>query len=136
MAWDDSTLKEMFETTKFMFAVFKEYDGDFHFDSIKFWNMPVSILENDVKSVWEKTVNVIKNGDIVNEIKNGKWENNFPKITENDYCHVRPHAKDSTDVYPLPVQDKVTGLNEYTKQCFWLNSGYILNIINSYYYLQ
>ena len=46
--WEDSKLREMFNTTKFMFAVFKEYDGAYHFESIKFWNTPVSILDNDV----------------------------------------------------------------------------------------
>ena len=27
--WKDSELREMFNTTKFMFAVFKEYDGKY-----------------------------------------------------------------------------------------------------------
>ena len=31
--------------------------------------------------------------------------------------------------YILPVEDKFTGLNEYTKHCFWLNNSYILSII-------
>ena len=57
---EDSKLREMFNTTKFMFAVFKEYEGEYHFENIKFWNMSVSILDNDVKSVWDKTINVIK----------------------------------------------------------------------------
>ena len=129
--WEDSELREMFNTTKFMFTVFKEYDGTFHFDSIKFWNMPISILDNDVRNVWNKTIEVIKKGEIVNSIKNGKRITNFPGMSENDYCHVRPHAQDSSDVYPLPVKDKLTGLEEYTKQCFWLNNTYILKIIDS-----
>lgn len=104
--WEDSSLREMFETTKFMFAVFKEYDNEFHFDSIKFWNIPESILENDVKVVWEKTVSIIKNGNIVKDIKNGKRITNFPGMSENEYCHVRPHAQNANDVYPLPVKDK------------------------------
>ena len=127
--WEDSTLREMFETTKFMFAVFKEYDGEFHFDSIKFWNMPESILENDVKNVWMKTVEVIKDGKIVKEIKNGNRITNFPGMSENEYCHVRPHAQNANDAYPLPFKDKKTGLKEYTKQCFWLNNSYVLKIV-------
>lgn len=128
--WEDSELREMFNTTKFMFAVFKEYDGEYHFENIKFWNMPVSILDNDVKSVWDKTIDVIKKGEIVNIVKNGKRITNFPGMSENEYCHVRPHAQDSSDIYPLPVKDKLTGIDEYTKQCFWLNNSYILKIIN------
>ena len=51
-------------------------------------------------------------------------------MSENKYCHVRPHAQNANDTYPLPVSDILTGVNEYTKQCFWLNNNYILNIIN------
>ena len=128
--WEDSELREMFNTTKFMFAVFKEYDGTYHFDSVKFWNMPIYILDNDVKDVWTKTVSIIETGNIVKEVKNGNRITNFPGMSENDYCHVRPHAQNANDTYPLPVSDILTGVNEYTKQCFWLNNNYILKIIN------
>ena len=30
---------------------------------------------------------------------------------------------------PLPVPDVLTGATEYTKQCFWINSDYILDVI-------
>ena len=128
--WEESELYTMFTTTKFMFAVFREYDGEFHFEKIKFWNIPLDILENEVKKVWEKTITVIKSGNIVREIKNGKRITNFPGMSENEYCHVRPHAINANDVYPLPVTDVVSGANSYTKQCFWLNNDYILKIIN------
>ena len=52
-------------------------------------------------------------------------------MSENEYCHVRPHAQKAIDVYPLPVKDKLTGLEEYTKQCFWLNNSYVLKIIEN-----
>ena len=128
--WEDSELNEMFSTTKFMFAVFKENKNKYYFSGIKFWNMPVEILENDVKKVWEKTIDVIKTGNIVERIENGKRITNFPGMAENEYCHVRPHAQNSKDTYPLPVKDKVTGLESYTKQCFWLNSSYVIKIIS------
>lgn len=128
--WDESTLYNTFLSTKYMFTVFKKKNGEYYFDKIKFWNMPLDRLENDVKSVWEKTVDVIKNGNIVKEIVNGKRITNFPGMSENKYCHVRPHAKDANDTYVLPVPDKVTGLKEYTKQCFWLNNTYIREIID------
>ena len=127
--WEESDIYEMFSTTKFMFAVFREYDGEYYFDKIKFWNMPLEILDNAVKSVWEKTVELIRNGNIVAEIKNGKRITNFPGMKNSDICHVRPHAQTANDTYILPVEDKFTGLNEYTKHCFWLNNSYILSII-------
>lgn len=91
--------------------------------------MPLSILDNEVKQVWNKTRDVILDGNIVREIKNGKRITNFPGMSENDYCHVRPHAQNANDTYKLPVTDKLTGLDEYTKQCFWLNNTYILKIL-------
>ena len=130
--WEDSELREMFNTTKFMFAVFKEYDGTYHFDSVKFWNMPIYILDNDVKDVWTRTVSIIETGNIVKEVKNGNRITNFPGMSENKCCHVRPHAQNANDTYPLPVTDEITGSNSYTKHCFWLNNAYILKIINGF----
>ena len=46
---------------------------------------------------------------------------NFPKLSENPVCHVRPHARNSKDTYELPDGRK------YPKQCFWLNNSYILS---------
>lgn len=128
--WEDSDLYVMFSTTKFMFVIFVEKNGHYEFQGIKFWNMPMSILENDVKNTWCKTVDVIKNGEIIKEIKNNKRYTNFPGMSENEYCHVRPHGQNANDTYPLPVRDKMTGITEYTKQCFWLNNSYILKIIS------
>lgn len=127
--WEESDIYEMFSTTKFMFAVFREYNGEYHFDKIKFWNMPLETLDNAVKTVWEKTVEIIRNGNIVAEIKNGKRITNFPGMKNSYVCHVRPHAQTANDTYILPVEDKFTGLKEYTKHCFWLNNSYILRII-------
>lgn len=129
--WIESDLYNLFYTTKFMFVVFVEKNGEYYFDRIKFWNMPMSILEIEIKEVWEQTREVIKSGNIVKEIMpNGNRKTNFPGMSNNKYCHVRPHAQDRNDTYPLSVKDKVTGLKEYAKHCFWLNNSYVLDIIN------
>ncbi|MBP92639.1 MAG: DNA mismatch repair protein, partial [Flavobacteriaceae bacterium] len=47
------------------------------------------------------------------------------KKTENKVSHVRPHARNAADTYELPIADKLTGLTEYTKHCFWLNASYV-----------
>lgn len=130
--WEESELYEMFSTTKFMFVIFKEDNDEYFFDGIKFWNMPNAILESEIKRVWEKTVEVIKNGSIVKKIIKDKRITNFPGISENEYCHVRPHGQNLYDTYPLPVTDIITGKKEYTKHCFWLNANYILSIIEDY----
>lgn len=129
--WDNSYIRNMFETTKFLFIVFRERQGIFYFDDVLFWNMPVQLIEENVKKVWEKTVDIVKHGDIVaGYSENGNRKTNFPSTKFDDVCHVRPHGTNSNDVYPLPTPDKHTGSNSYTKHCFWLNSGFILDVIN------
>jgi DNA mismatch repair protein MutH len=134
--WEESQVKEMFESTKFVFAVFKEDEsGEEYFHDIVFWNMPEEVINKELKETWLKTKEVIKNGEIVKYVKidsNGNKFNytNFPKSTLNNKFHVRPHARDSRDVIKLPVRDKVTGMTKYMKHCFWLNSKYILEIVN------
>lgn len=131
--WEDSELKEELETTKYMFFVFKKKDDDYVFSGIKLWNMPELTLENEVKNMWNKTKNVVLSGNIVKRVdENGKRDTNFPGISDNGVCHVRPHARDSKDTLSLPVADKLTGLTEYTKHCFWLNNKYLEEILKEF----
>lgn len=130
--WEDSELKEELETTKYMFFVFKKKGIDYVFSGIKLWNMPEATIENEVKSIWNRTKSVVLSGNIVKNIdKNGKRITNFPGMSDNKICHVRPHAKDSKDTLPLPIPDKLTGLKEYTKHCFWLNNKYLEEILDN-----
>ena len=128
--WDESDLYNTFLSTKYMFSIFEEKNGEYVFSKIKFWCMPLIILNNDIKDVWNKTKKVIQSGNIVKEVlPNGKRITNFPGMSENKYCHVRPHGQNANDTYPLPTEDKLTGLKEYTKHCFWLNNKYVKEII-------
>jgi DNA mismatch repair protein MutH len=132
--WENSELRNMFETTKYMFFIFKNNGVDYIFKGIKLWNMPEVTIENDIKTVWEKTRDSIRNGNIVKDINiNGIRTTNFPGMKENDVCHVRPHARDAQDTFRLPVPDKLTGLTSYTKHCFWLNSKYLEMILSEYF---
>lgn len=130
--WETCYLKKELETTKYMFFVFKKGKNDYIFKGIKLWNMPQIDIETSVMDMWKKTYNTIKSGKIVRYIKNGKRKTNFVGISENDVCHVRPHARDAKDTFKLPVKDQLTGLTEYTKQCFWINSNYIKSIFQEY----
>ena len=87
--------------------------------------MPYSdILE--AKKVWEEMVKSVSKGEIVKEVTDkGIRKTYFPKKTENRVSHVRPHARNAADTFPLPVADKLTGLTEHTKHCFWLNASYV-----------
>lgn len=127
--WDTSTLRNIFSENKYLFVIFKEKNNEFYFSGIKLWNMPLSILDNEVKSVWDKTVEVIKSGNIVKSVGKTR-KTNFPGMKENNVAHVRPHGRNSKDVFELPVADKLTGCKVYTKHCFWLNNKYLEKILN------
>lgn len=119
--WDNSIFGNYLRESRFFFIVYK-YDKDniLRLQGCQFWNIPYDDLEVQVRSVWEKTKKVIKEGLQV-KIVNGKRKNNFPKASENSVCHVRPHARNAEDTYELPDGRK------YPKQCFWLNNTYILS---------
>lgn len=121
--WESSSLREMIEPAKFMFVIFEENnDGEYVFKRVKFWNMPAQDLD-EVHRVWDRTVEIIKDG--VQLTYDGRiTRNNLPKQSESNVAHVRPHAKDSNDVYPLPDGRTMP------KQCFWLNREYVEKIVN------
>lgn len=126
--WDDSDFKDTLEH-KFLFVFFQFESEKLILKKVKFWNMPYDDIQI-AKKVWDKTKEVVSNGQIVKEIKANKSGmniryTNFPNKEFNAISHVRPHAKDALDTYPLPISDKITKKQEYTKHCFWLNSSYV-----------
>jgi DNA mismatch repair protein MutH len=130
--WENSDFKNILEH-KFLFVFFKFEKDRLILKKVKFWNMPYSDLI-EAEKVWLKTKEIVAKGKIVREVKiNNKGKEirftNFPNKKFNSISHVRPHAKDSSDVYPLPVVDQLTQQYEYTKHCFWLNNTYVKNEI-------
>ena len=119
--WDNSTFGNYLRETKFFFVVYKfDKQGELKLKGCQFWNIPYDDLEGNVRSVWEKTQKVLRDGLQI-EKRNGKNYSNFPKSSENPVCHVRPHGQNSKDTYELPDG------RQYPKQCFWLNNSYILS---------
>ena len=119
--WEDSTFGNYLRETRFFFVIYKfDENGVLRLHGCQFWNIPYSDLENEVKSVWERTKQVLIDGLEIVEV-NGQKRNNFPKASENRVSHVRPHAQNAQDTYELPDG------REYPKQCFWLNNTYILS---------
>lgn len=122
--WETSTFGTYLSETRFFFVIYKyDKNGVLRLKGCQFWNIPYNDLQIEVKSVWEKTCQVLKDGLEV-KIVNGRKCNNFPKSTENPLCHVRPHAQNANDTYELP-----TG-GTYPKQCFWLHRNYIKSQLN------
>ncbi len=117
-SWEESELYNYLAPTKFMFVIFKEQDnGEYVFERVMFWNIPNDDLE-EVRTVWERTVNTIRKGVTLMETPRG-ISNDLPKQSDNPVAHVRPHGKDASDKLPLPDGRLMT------KQCFWLNNSYI-----------
>ena len=121
--WDDSNFKDIIEH-KFLFVFFQFENEQLVLRKVKFWNMPYAdILE--AEKVWAKTKDIVSKGNIVREVKDEIRYTNFPNKSFNSVSHVRPHASNAADAYPLPTKDKLTQANEYTKHCFWLNNTYV-----------
>lgn len=140
--FENSFEYDFFESTRFLFVVFKENDkGEYVLRGAKFWNMPIEELETIGKIEWESYKQKFLEG-INFELKQQKTgkivvSNDLPKKTENKIFHLRPHSSKSaylingikygegneTDMDTLPNGDKMT------HQCFWLNNDYISKII-------
>jgi DNA mismatch repair protein MutH len=129
--FEDSGIYEYFSTKKFLFVVF-EYDtnNQLYFSHIKLWNMPMRIIDVELRKVYNYTRKVIEEGNIVKRVeKSGRRITNFPNKDFSDYIHVRPHARNKLDVNKLPIPDKLTGEANFTKHCFWMNNNYVSDII-------
>jgi DNA mismatch repair protein MutH len=121
--WDDSNFKDILEH-KFLFVFFQFEDEQLVLRKVKFWNMPYAdILE--AEKVWAKTKDIVSKGKIVKEVIGTTRYTNFPNKSFNSVSHVRPHATNAADTYPLPTKDKLTKAKAYTKHCFWLNNTYV-----------
>lgn len=51
-------------------------------------------------------------------------------MVDNPVAHVRSHGKDASDTSSLPIDDRLTGLNSYAKQCFWINNSFVKLIVS------
>ena len=123
--WEDSTFGNYLRETRFMFVVYKyDSNNNLRLRGCQFWNIPYEDLEIQVRSVWEKTKQVLKEGLKV-DIRNGKHMSNLPKASDNPVSHVRPHGQNASDTYELPDG------RYFPKQCFWLNNSYIYSQIKS-----
>jgi DNA mismatch repair protein MutH len=135
--WEISDLKNLFETTKFLFVFFQELNNGIILKKPVLWNMSNTDI-NRAKVVWEYTRKIVKQGIIVKGYETNK-KNEIRRVTNlpgailskklKSNVHVRPHTSKITDTNPLPVQDRYTKTYEYTNYSFWLNASYVKNEI-------
>ena len=112
--WEDSEFFEKVER-KFLIVVFDRYnDDDLTLSKVFFWNMP---YEDRLVAggVWEATKAAIE-----------RSQTSFPRAKESRVAHVRPKARNKEDTAALPDG------SHFPKQAFWLNRGYIADVIKNY----
>lgn len=137
-SFEDSSLYSYFDETRLFFVVWKK-DGDcYRVAGSQLWNMPKTDLDVTVKDGWEAIQRVIRYGVEFTKksTKNGiVFENNFPKKSDNEIIHIRPHATqsayrlhDGTEIGNVKRDANELPNGEYmTTQSFWINNSYIVN---------
>lgn len=134
--WENSVVYNRFNETKFLFVIYKEKENNYYLDGAKFWNMPMSHIDGNLKDEWKRAKNIFKDGvrfDI--KVSSNRIYNNLPKKSDTEILHVRPHARKSAHL----INGKKYGNGELsrdsvelpngdwmTKQSFWLNNDYVL----------
>ena len=130
--WGTAEIKDTFEH-KFLFVFYQFEQKKLVLRKVKFWNMPHTDLI-EIEKIWKETQQIVANGDIVKAIKINKTGKsirftNFPSMKSSSVAHIRPHAQNAAETFPLPIKDKLTQQMEYTKHGFWLNNTYVKNAI-------
>jgi len=140
--FENSYEYKFFESTRFLFVVFRENEfGEYILSGSKFWNIPIDELETIGRYEWNlykaKFIEGVKFS--ISYQKDGKQviRNNLPKKTETKIFHMRPHA--SKAAYLINNKkygngnkndmDELPDGNKMTNQCFWLNNDYIAKIV-------
>ena len=134
-SWDESSLRNHFEETKFLFVVFQynetkteNPDRELFFKGIILWNMPMKEIEGRLKAFWLHVKELINKGVRLEPVKQSTRvivKNNLPKPGFNGLCHIRPKAKDGSDKTALPDGRMIT------KQAFWLDSSFIAELCSN-----
>lgn len=119
--WLDSVFYQQIGLSRFMFCIFKKENKEYIFKKVKFWNMPISDL-NQAKQVWGQTKDLIVKNKLIFDNFSVK---NFPKSSENPVSHVRPH-----DIDAKKGRTELSNGRKIINYCFWINRKYIQNIIN------
>lgn len=106
--WFESDLRELL-SRRFLFVFFDIRGDELFFSHAAFWAMPETVLDGEVRLVWEETVRRICCGRA----------HDLPRTGFSAVAHVRPHAQNRNDT------DETPDGRFLTKHGFWLNAAYI-----------
>lgn len=112
--WLDSDLREDL-SKRFLFVFYRVDKDRVWFHHAAFWAMPETVLDGEVKRVWEETVERIKCGRA----------HDLPGSSESPVAHVRPHGRNAADTDETPLG------RHLTRKSFWLNASYIGEIFQA-----
>lgn len=135
--WEQSFVRDFFETSKFLIMVSKSpipYQSGHDkakdiFKGAFLWNMPEDDIEQYVKPVWETMHTLLVAHTPLNYGIRGK--NLIPGSSFNSVFHLRPHASKGKDNGSAKDRSILPNGEVITKQCFWLDRRYIARIIAS-----
>lgn len=106
--FEDSEFYEQLQQ-KYLFVLFcEDGSGLYRLRDVCFWQMPEADYPEACRCYEQMRDNV----------RRGRADVSV-RSTQNRCCHVRPHARDATDVAAQPHGDPIV------KKCFWLNQGYL-----------
>ncbi len=140
--WDNSWVCRYFSETKFFFVIFqKQPEGKRVLKGCFFWNMPMTIIDGDLKADWIRITDTIRHGVVLTKVQRREGiqiQNNIPGMADTKVLHVRPHAAKSYydlgngEVYgtgTIADSDELQNGQRMPKQSFWLNRSYIEGVI-------
>lgn len=138
-SWEESQLHALFEETRFLFIVFKKVGDNYILKGARFWSMPVKDIEGPLHDCWQATIHCAKEAVELTP-KNGRIKSNLPGKSDNPVAHVRPHAtaaayklEDGTVIGNISRDaDELPDGRWMTKQCFWLNKGYVYEFVKDF----
>lgn len=122
--WEDSSLKMKMESTQLLFIVFQRDEHGLRvLKGIKLWHVPESVLNNEIKIMYEEINRLLDVGINIQIDSRGRYKNDLPKVGFNGVSHVRPKGETrEKSMITLPNGQKIPN------QAFWFNAKYIKSI--------
>lgn len=115
--WEDSVWYETL-TKRFLFVVFRKSSNKDNKETVLervfFWTMPYHDLAK-ARVFWQDTRDKVRMGIF----------DSFMKSDAGNICHVRPKAKDASDVMQ-------TKFGQQKKMAYWLNRKYIFELVSNH----
>lgn len=138
-SWEDSELRELLTSTRYLFVVFQKEGSQTVLRGCKIWAMPEADLDGPVRECWQRTVDAVQAGvqlvPRANQSGAISYSNNLPKLSDDLIMHVRPRAAQSA--YRLADGTEVGNVERnaeplpdgrwMTRQAFWLNNNYVFD---------